>query len=92
MRAHEAVKFSNIAATTAAFTLTGGHYWIGAKATGFGTVGLQTLLPDGTTFVASHTAFSADGFTTAFLPPGTYKFVIATATAVYAGVVRIPYE
>jgi hypothetical protein len=89
--ATEAVKFSNISATTAAFELRGGKYAIFANATGSGTMGLQMLGPDGTTFIAVHTTFSAvAGFVVVDLPPGQYKFVVATFTAIYIGVCRIP--
>ncbi len=87
----EAKSFSNIAASTAAFSLLGGKYAIMSNATGSGTMGLQMQSPDGTTFVAVHTAFAAvTGFAVVDLPPGQYKFVIATFTAVYATIVRIP--
>jgi len=54
-------------------------------------MGLQILGPDGSTFIAAHTAFAAvTGFVVVDLPPGQYKFVIATFTAVYATICRIP--
>jgi hypothetical protein len=84
------VTFSNISATTAAFALAGGKYAIVANATGAGTMGLQILGPDGVTFIAVHTAFAAvTGFVVVDLPPGSYKFVIATFTAVYASIAAI---
>lgn len=87
----EAVNFSNIGATTAAFTLRGGKYAIAASATGTGTMGVQATSLDGTTGIAVHTAFSATtGFIVVDLPPGSYKFVLATFTAVYASICRIP--
>lgn len=87
----DAKLFSNIGATTAAFSLLGGKYAIAAAATGSGTMGLQILGPDGSTFIAAHTAFAAvTGYIVVDLPPGQYKFVIATFTAVYASIVRIP--
>ena len=87
----DAQTFSNISASSAAFTLRGGKYAVSAIATGTGTMGLQMLMPDGATFNPVHTAFSATtGFTTVDLPPGQYKFVIATFTAVYASVCRVP--
>jgi len=91
MTSSQAVSFSNIGATTAAFQLSGGKYAIMAAATGSGTMGLQILGPDGSTFIAAHTAFAAvTGFVVVDLPPGQYKFVIATFTAVYATICRIP--
>jgi hypothetical protein len=87
----EAVLFSNIGATTTAFALRGGKYAIAANATGTGTMGLQMQGADGTTFIAVHTAFAAvTGFVVVDLPPGQYKFVIATFTAVFASICRIP--
>ena len=95
MRGTESVKFANIAATTAPFTLTGGHYAFSAHATGAGTISLEKLGPDGTTYTApaAATTFTAvDGYGTVFLPPGMYRVSIVTFTAVYADITRIPYE
>ncbi len=95
MRPYEAKSFTNIAASTAAFNLSGGKYGASAMATfGGGSVKLQRLLADGSTYqsVSSGTDFTAPGYTTVDLPPGTYRFTIATATAVYAEIVRIPGE
>lgn len=69
--------FSNIAATTAAFQLGGGKYGVRCKASTYGTVTLQVLLDDGTTYVTAATAFSADGFSVVDLPAGTYRFAVA---------------
>lgn len=95
MRANEAALFANVAATTSAFLLQGGKYAVKAVATfSAGSVKLQTLLPDGSTWlsVSSATDFTAAGFATVDLPPGSYRFLITTATAVYASVDRIPGE
>jgi len=84
---------SSISASTAAFQLRGGKYAVAAVATfGGGSVKLQALGPDGSTYlsVASATDFSAAGYGTVDLPAGQYRFTIATATAVYASVYRIP--
>jgi len=91
--AGEAVKFSNIDASTSAFSLRGGRYAVAVVATfGGGSVKLQALGPDGSTYlsVASGSDFTAAGFAVVDLPPGKYRLTIATATAVYASVVRIP--
>ncbi len=93
MRATDKNLASNIAATTSAFTLLGGSYHISMKATwGGGNVVLQMLGPDGSTYLPVHTALTADGVSSANLPPGTYRWAVTTATAVYAQVVRIPGE
>jgi hypothetical protein len=91
--ASENVSFSNFSASTSAFQLRGGLYAAAAKATwGGGSVKLQALGPDGSTYtsVSSGTGFSADAYATAYLPPGQYRFTIATASAVYASVTRVP--
>lgn len=91
MTASEAVQFSNISATTALFQLRGGRYVISAAATGAGSMGLQVLLPDGSSLLAVHTAFAATtGLVVVDLAPGQYKFVISTFTAVFANICRIP--
>lgn len=85
--------YSNISASTAAFKLKGGAYGVFATATfSGGSVKLQRLSLDGSTYVsvASATDFTAAGGTIVNLPPGSYRFTIATATAVYAEVQGIP--
>jgi hypothetical protein len=87
--------FSNISASTAAFTLLGGRYMAAAVATfGGGSVKLQCLGPDGSTYLSVNgTAgdFSAAGTSAVlYLPAGQYRFTIATATAVYCSVAAIP--
>lgn len=82
--------FSNIAASTADFTLIGGAYGIQVSATfGGGSVKLQRKSLDGSTYVSvdSSTDFAANGYANMNLPNGTYRFTIATATAVYAEIV-----
>ena len=82
--------FSNISATTAAFTLRGGQYGVTVSATfGGGSVTLQRLSADGATYVTALTAFSAAGYQTIALPSGTYRLAVATATAVYADVTAV---
>lgn len=93
----ESVIFSNIAATTAAFTLKGGRYLFNAVATfGGGSVALHGLMADGSTFAAvpdiagNAVSVTVAGWKTTDLAPGQYKFVIATATAVFVGVASVP--
>jgi len=85
----EKVEFSNISASTAAFTLRGGNYGITAKATwGGGSLKLQRLSLDNSTYVdVLSSSFTADGYQNLNLPSGTYKFVVATATALYVDIV-----
>lgn len=94
MRAVDGKSFSNISATPATFTLLGGLYGIVVHAGTWnsGSATLEILAGDNTTYVTCATAFSADGYETAYLPQGTYKLVIASASAVYAVISRIPSE
>lgn len=85
--------FSNISASTAAFALKGGSYGIAVAATfGGGSVKLQRLALDGSTYVSMSSScdYTAAGGAIVNLPAGTYRFTIATATAVYAEVQGIP--
>jgi hypothetical protein len=93
MRACDGYHASNIAATTAAFPLMGGLYGVDAMATwGGGSVTLQKLAGDGSTYVTAATAFAANGYVTVDLPAGNYKLVVATASGVYVNLRRIPGE
>lgn len=87
----ENVFYDNISATPATpFTLRGGNYGVTAKATwGGGSVTLQRLSRDATTYVTVLTAFTADGYASVNLPSGTYRLLVATATAIYVDVVGI---
>lgn len=89
--ATESKQFSNISATTSAFRLKGGKYGVTVVATfGGGSVTLQGLAFDGSTFVTVLAAFTAAGYATVDLPPGQYQLAVATATAVYASVTSVP--
>jgi hypothetical protein len=92
--AHDGAIFSNISATTASFHLDGGKYGVDVVATfGGGSVKLQKLAADGTTYVSvgSTTDFSAAGYAAVDLAVGTYRFTIATASAIYAEVQPVEY-
>ena len=94
-RARDSQAFSNISASTAGFQLVGGKYGTDVVATfGGGSVKLQRLAADGSTYlsVSSGTDFTAAGYQTIDLPAGQYRFTIATATAVYASIARVPGE
>ena len=80
----DSVLFSNLSSSTAPFTLKGGKYAVAAIATfGGGSVKFQALMPDQSTYLSTSTAtdFTAAGYATVDLPPGQYRFTIATATA-----------
>jgi hypothetical protein len=87
---HERWTYENQAATSDAFLLKGGLYGVDVVATfGGGSVTLQKLAADGSTYVTCLTAFTAAGYATVSLPPGTYKVAIAVATAVYVGITAV---
>lgn len=93
MLAHDGNLQSNISSATdeVVFNLLGGLYGLTAKATwGGGSAILKRLCPDGSTYVAAATTITADGYATAYLAPGSYYWTVATATAVYLGLDRIP--
>lgn len=93
MRSQDAVAFSDIAATTSAFSLIGGLYGIDTVATGSGTLTLERLGGDGSTWITVLTAITAtSSYASVYLPPGQYRVAVATFTAVYVQVVRIPFE
>jgi hypothetical protein len=73
----ETKAFSNISATTAAFLLKGGKYFLSCIASTYGTVTLQTLGADGSTWLTAATAFAANGTETADLCGGQYRFALA---------------
>lgn len=82
--------YSNISATTAAFTLAAGNYGVTVTATfGGGNVTLQRLAADASTWVTCLTAFTAAGYATVLLPSGSYRFSITTATGVYVDIAAI---
>ena len=84
---------SNASATSLAFTWKGGEGTFMAKATwGGGSVKLQVLAPDATTWidVGTDTSLTADGGGNFALPAGAQiKATVATATAVYASVASL---
>ena len=94
MRAGENVSFSNISADTDPFVLRGGRYGVevaGDFSADGSTVTLERQAGDGS-YVTCLTGFTAAGYATVDLPPGTYRVAVDTATAVYADVQRIPGE
>ena len=90
--ATEAFRLTNVAAGTYTFTLLGGVYAWDTKSTGSGTVDLKIIAGDNTTAIAVATQITAtSGFQSPmYLPPGNYEIVIATFTASYVVVARVP--
>jgi hypothetical protein len=54
-----------------------------------GSITLQRLAPDGSTYVTCMTALTANGYGTAHLPSGKYHLALSTVSAVYADLVAI---
>lgn len=72
------------------FELTAGIWAADFSATwGGGTVTLQKLAGDGSTYVTALTAWTANGTAFGYIPKGTYKLAITTATAVYVQLTRV---
>lgn len=90
----ETILYQNVApGTIGPFELRGGKYWIETKSTGTGTIDLKRRGPDGSTFTARITQITATaGQQTIDLPPGSYEWVVATFTANYLEITRIPYS
>jgi hypothetical protein len=85
-----AATFSGISADTAAFNLEAGNYGVTVIGTfGGGSVTLQRLAADASTYVTCLTAFTAAGYATVLIPSGTYKFDVVTATGVYVDITAI---
>lgn len=85
--------FSLSASNSATFVLQGGYYALTALAgswNGSGSVTLDIEGPDGSTFIATALTLSANGMSEGYLPAGTYKIVVASATGVYASVQSVP--
>lgn len=107
MAAQENIQFLNIAATTLPFVIKGGGYLVSVVATfGGGSVKLQILGPDNTTYLDTKqpfdnagteqddiiSTFSANGAKLLPLAPGQYRITITTATAVYVNITRVPLD
>lgn len=76
---NEKITFDDIDTTTDGFYLAGGYYGVDAKGSTFGSVSLQKLLQDGSTWLAvgSSTTFSANGSVVVLLGPGRYRLAIS---------------
>lgn len=93
MAATESHQFSDISATTGAFTLMGGKYGLDISATwNSGNAQLETLAADGSTWINVGSSITANGFSNYDLPPGQYQIAITSATAVYAALSTVPDE
>lgn len=84
-----ATPFSNSAAgTSASFTLGGGLYTLAAVAT-WGSLVMNKLGPDGTTFISVSQTQTANGGQTLYLSPGTYQLVATGGSGYYASITQI---
>lgn len=76
-RNSDAVSFSNISATTASFYLLGGKYSFKVIGSLFGTITLQVLAADNSTWVNVSSALAANTYTTFDLATGFYRIALA---------------
>lgn len=75
------------------FVLNGGTYLAAAVGTwGGGSLTLEALGPDGTTWITVGTAITADGSQVYSLTHNQYRWTIVTATAVAVSIARVPGE
>lgn len=84
----ESISWSGISATPASFTLRGGQYGLTLHASAWGTATMQRQTSDGS-WVACMTAVTADGYSTANLPSGTYRMSLSGVTGLYGDLVSI---
>ena len=99
----QGIKAKNVTAPGSAVELKGGKYMLIASGTWntTGTVGIDALSADGSTWCpvvmytsdgGSLTAIKgANGTAVMDLAPGQYRLNVATVTAVYASLTRVPY-
>lgn len=82
--------FRNGTGTSTPRQWPGGRGFFAAVGTGFGTVSMECLGPDGVTWLqAPAISLSANGGVVFDLPPGTVRGVCNTTTNVYATATRI---
>lgn len=77
--------------STLTFRILGGKYWVFGSAADTTNV-LSQLLPDNSTYQAVDSETTTLFGKVLDLPPGTYKIVTTSATAVQGGLVKIPYN
>lgn len=98
------ISFSNVS-TSQQFALMGGRYNVSVIGTSFGTVAVQKLGPDGSTYLDIKApmpgatagseadlvvgSFAANGVKTLDLAAGSYQLTVTTTTAVYAEIARV---
>ena len=81
------------ATNSPAFYLKGGYYMVTAQFTSAGSVELQALAPDGSTWMSLPTALKLTTTATmiaGYAPPGQYRFTVTTVTSVTAVVTGVP--
>ena len=79
------ILLSNASATGSPAQWRGGRGVLTAVATwGGGSITLQYMGPDGTTWLPVGSALTANGMASFELPPGLIRAAVATATAAYA--------
>ena len=85
----DGVNFTDYESTP--FTLLGGQYVFGIKATfGGGSVALQMMMPDGSSYINAADPLTADGTQVIVAPPGTYRVNAVTAVNIQGFLVPVP--
>lgn len=101
MHAADGFSITGASADSSAYALIGGRYGLVVTATwnSSGTVGVDALAPDGSTWVpvtlqtvgGPGITVTANGTATCDLPAGTYRIKVATATGVSASLATVPF-
>ncbi len=75
--------------TVGPFNLLGGNYAFFGTSAGTSST-LNILGPDGSTYIAVQAETTSAYFQQVYLPPGTYKIVVVSASAQQGGLVKVP--
>ncbi len=76
-QSEDGITFLNISSTTAAFDLKGGLYEVKAMGTSFGSLTLQALAANESTYLTQATAITANGTALVYCAPGAYRWALA---------------
>ena len=90
----DGISFEDQSADIGPFQLLGGKYLLAATASwNAGSLALQALMPDASSYVAiTNGSLSADGTLSLDLPAGSYRLAVTSATAAQGSLSRIPFR
>ena len=90
----DGVSFEDQSSDIGSFSLLGGRYLLAATATwNAGSLALQMLMPDGSTYIGiTNGSLSADGTLSLDLPAGSYRLAVTSATGAQGSLSRVPFR